>query len=93
MGIRDDGTPDRRHVERKSEAEVIKAVHELEKLRDSGVIKKAGPVWTVEKWLTHWIEHIAPTTTGKDGNGLSAYEVAVRVHLIPGLGRHRLDRI
>lgn len=93
MGIRDDGTPDRRHIERKTEAEVIKAVRELEKQRDSGIIKKAGPVWTVEKWLTHWIEHIAPTTTGKNGNGLSAYEVAVRIHLVPGLGRHRLDRI
>jgi integrase len=47
----------------------------------------------VEQWLRHWIEHIAPASTGRSGNGLSAYEVAVRVHLIPGLGRHRIDRI
>ncbi|WP_410587129.1 hypothetical protein [Amycolatopsis sp. lyj-23] len=41
MGIRDDGKPDRRHVERKTEAEVIEAVRTLEKQRGAGKVKKA----------------------------------------------------
>ena len=35
VGVKDDGTPDRRHVGRKTRAEVTKAVRELEKQRDS----------------------------------------------------------
>ena len=33
VGVRDNGKPDRRHVKRKTEAEVIRAVRELEKKR------------------------------------------------------------
>lgn len=91
MGVRDDGTPDRRHVERDSEADVIKRVRELEKERDSGNVRKAGPVWTLEKWLRHWVEEIAaPSLKYTSGR---AYRTAVYLHLIPGLGAHRLDRI
>jgi integrase len=91
MGIRDDGKPDRRHVERKTEAEVIEAVRTLEKQRDSGKVKKAGRSWTVEKWLTHWLENIAlPSVRYKAGN---AYRTAVNKHLIPNLGAHRVDKI
>lgn len=101
MGIRDDGKPDRRHVKRKVKPGqedrvrkvVEKLVSELEKERDEGTARKAGPAWTVAKWLNYWIERIAPETTGESGNGLAAYEVAVRVHLVPGLGAHRLERI
>jgi integrase len=91
MGTRDDGKPDRRHVERKSEAEVIKEVRKLERERDTGTARKAGPVWTVEKWLNHWLENIAkPTVRYK---AFEAYRSAVRVHLIPGLGAHRIDKV
>lgn len=54
MGVRDDGKPDRRHVERKTEAEVTREVQKLEKERDSGRVRKAGSSWTVARWLTHW---------------------------------------
>ena len=91
MGVRDDGKPDRRHVKRKTEAEVIKAVRELEKKRDAGTAAKAGRPWTVEKWLMHWVENIAaPTVRYKT---ITTYRTAVYKHLIPGLGAHRLDRI
>ncbi len=43
--------PDRRHVERKTEAEIIKAVRELEKQRDGGKVRKPGKRWTVAAWL------------------------------------------
>jgi integrase len=91
MGVLDNGKPDRRHVERNTEAEVIKRVRELERERDTGTARKAGPVWTVEKWLTYWLENIAkPTVRYK---AFEAYRSAVTVHLIPGLGAHRIDKV
>ncbi|WP_128818105.1 tyrosine-type recombinase/integrase [Streptomyces sp. S063] len=91
VGTRDDGKPDRRHVERKTRAAVTAAVRELEKQRDSGAVRKAGRAWTVEAWLTHWVETIAPLAVNE--NTMVGYGVAVRKHLIPALGAHRLDKL
>lgn len=90
VGVRDDGKPDRRHVTAKSEALVTRKVRELEKQRDSGRVRRTGG-WTVEGWLTHWVEEIArpavrPTT-------LVGYRAAVYKHLIPKVGAHRLDTL
>ncbi|MEU3272536.1 tyrosine-type recombinase/integrase [Saccharomonospora sp. NPDC006951] len=91
MGIRDDGRPDRRHVERQSEAAAIEAVRNLERQRDSGKVSKPGRAWTVEQWLTHWLENIAePSVRHKAAN---AYRTAVYRHLIPNLGAHRINKI
>ncbi|WP_405671523.1 tyrosine-type recombinase/integrase [Streptomyces sp. NBC_01530] len=91
VGIRDDGTPDRRHVERKTRAEVTAAVRELEKGRDAKTLAKPGKPWTVKTWLTHWVETIAPLAVNE--NTMVGYGVAVRKHLIPALGAHRLDKL
>ncbi|OHV44898.1 site-specific integrase [Pseudofrankia sp. BMG5.36] len=91
MGVRDNGTPDRRHVSAKTETEVITKVRKLERDRDEGAVRKPGKPWTVEQWLNHWIENIVPGTV-KD-NTLAGYRVAVRVHLNPGVGKHRIDRL
>lgn len=92
VGVKDDGSPDRRHVERKTETAVISAVRELEKQRDSGAVRKAGKAWTVEAWLTHWLENITAPPVIRESS-YSAYRSAVNVHLIPGIGKHRLDRL
>lgn len=91
MGSRDDGRPDRRHVRGKTRTEVTRKVKALEKERDSGTIRKAGRVWTVEQWLTHWVDTIAAPSV-RD-NTLAGYRVAVRVHLVPGVGAHQLDKL
>lgn len=91
VGARDDGRPDRRHVERKTRAEVTAAVRELERQRDAQTIRKPGRAWTVKTWLTHWVETIAPLAVNQ--NTMVGYGVAVRKHLIPGLGAHRLDKL
>jgi Phage integrase, N-terminal SAM-like domain len=91
MGTRDDGRPDRRHVRAKTRAEVTRKVRELEKSREAGTVRRAGRAWTVEQWLTHWVENIAAPFVRP--NTLAGYRVAVRVHLIPGVGAHRLDRL
>jgi len=91
VGVKPDGRPDRRHIERKTEAEVINAVRKLENAREAGNVRKAGQRWTVKKWLTHWLENIAAPSVKP--NTLSGYRVAVNVHLIPGLGAHRLEKL
>lgn len=91
MGTRDDGKPDRRHVQRKSEKAAIAAVRDLEKQRDAGMVSKPGRAWTVEKWLTHWVENIAAHSVRE--TTMVGYRAAVYGHLIPGIGAHRLDRL
>lgn len=92
VGTKDNGRPDRRHVRGKDKAAVAEKVRKLERARDEGKVRKAGSTWTVEQWLTHWLENIvAPPTITE--NAHEAYEVAARVHLIPGVGAHRIDRL
>lgn len=91
MGVKDDGTSYRPHVMRKTKDAVVERVKELEKERDSGNIRPvAKKRWTVAEWLTHWLTIAKPTL--RDGS-YDAYEVAVRVHLIPGLGAHKLNKL
>jgi integrase len=66
-------------------------VRELEKRRDAGTVQKAGTNWTVEQWLTHWLNNIAVMTTTE--NGWDAYYYAVTKHLVPGIGAHRLSKL
>ncbi|MFI1969787.1 tyrosine-type recombinase/integrase [Streptomyces cinnamoneus] len=91
VGVKDDGTPDRRHVSSKTRAEVTKKVRELERQRDAGNVRKAGQTWTVKTWLTHWVENIAALHVSE--NTIDGYRVAVYHHLIPGLGAHRLEKL
>lgn len=91
MGRRDDGSPDRRHVSAKTESEVVQKVRSLEKDRDAGRVKKPGRAWTVDKWLTHWVENIAAASVRP--KTLAGYRTAVYRHLVPGLGAHRTDRL
>lgn len=91
VGVKDDGTPDRRHTSRKTKPEIYKAVKELEKLRDAGRVPKPGKPWTVKAWLEHWVENIAEPVVSV--NTIAGYRVAVRVHLTPGLGAHRLNKL
>ena len=91
VGYRDDGSLDRRHVESKSKATVIARVRQLERDRDNGNVRRIGQRWTVESWLQHWLENIARPSI-RDSS-FNAYRVAVNKHLIPGLGKHRLERL
>ncbi|GAB2665624.1 hypothetical protein [Kribbella swartbergensis] len=75
VGVKDDGTPDRRHINRKSKTEVVKRVRELEKERDEGTVTKAGSNWTFGTWLDHWLENIARPHLRQ--TSYSAYRVAV----------------
>ncbi|GAA1566122.1 site-specific integrase [Kribbella sancticallisti] len=91
MGLKDDGSPDRPHVKRKRKEDVVARVKELETERDSGKVRPVGEKkWTVETWLLHWLTIVQPNLRF---GAYRAYESAARIHLIPGIGKHKLDKL
>jgi hypothetical protein len=91
VGVLDNGRPDRRHVQARTEAEVIRKVRKIERDRDTGRVRKPGNDWTVEKWLLHWYDNItAPSVRYKTR---TYYRTAIDKYLLPGVGAHRLDRL
>jgi integrase len=92
MGVKDDGSPDRRHVEARAEAEVTRKVRALERKRDAGNVEKAGKPMTLAAWLTLWLDTVAPRTASRSTID-STYRPKIRNWIIPRLGAHRLDRL
>ncbi|HEY6798593.1 MAG TPA: tyrosine-type recombinase/integrase [Kineosporiaceae bacterium] len=88
MGLRPNGTPDRRKRTGKTEAEVTKKVRELERQRDTGNALPAGERWTVAQWILYWLDNIAAERVTE--GTMSGYRPLVERHIIPGLGAHRL---
>lgn len=68
-----------------------RAFRRLLEERDKGIVRKPGNPWTVERWLTHWVENIAPLTCRY--KTMRGYRTAAYRHLIPGLGAHKLHKI
>jgi site-specific recombinase XerD len=96
IGLKPDGSPDRRHRKGKTEAEVTRKVRELERQRDSGHVSKAGRAPTVAEWMAEFLdvicerlvlsEKMAPRT-------LTDYRSKASNWIVPLLGKHRLDRL
>ncbi len=63
----------------------------LEAKRDAGTAEAAGRAPSVGDWLDHWLEHIAARRVRP--RTLESYSTTVRLHLRPGIGHHRLDRL
>src|SRR5215471_8194967 len=96
VGIKADGSPDRRHRKGKTEAEVTRKVRELESQRESGYLSKPGRVPTLAEWMREYLdvicerlvlsEKMAPRT-------LADYRSKTKNWINPLLGKHRLDRL
>jgi integrase len=91
MGIKSDGSPDRRHRSGRTEAEVKRKVKALEKLRDAGRAPKAGRIPTVEQWMSAYLDTIAVNKLKP--RSLDDYWSKTRNDIVPGVGKHRLDRL
>lgn len=92
VGIKDDGSPDRRHRTAATRREVVRKVQQLERKRDQGNAGKAGRSLTVAAWFEIWLTTIAPRTVAQSTLD-TTYEPKVRHWIIPYLGKHRLDRL
>ena len=96
VGLKADGSPDRRHRKGKTETAVTRKVRELESQRESGYVSKPGRVPTVAEWMAEYLdvlcdrlvlsEKMAPRT-------LDDYRSKTRNWINPLLGKHRLDRL
>lgn len=91
MGRRPDGTTERKHVQRRTKAELRDAVRDLERRRDAGTYVWTQDDVTLEHWLEHWLEAVLPMTAR--WKTLSTYRSQVRVHVVPALGHWRLSEL
>jgi integrase len=91
MGVKDDGSPDRRHRTGKTEAEVTRKVQDLEAKRDANKVDRPGRAPIVEAWMRTYLDDIAARDL--EPNTLQSYWSDTRNWIIPYLGKHRLDRL
>jgi integrase len=91
MGLKIDGTPDRRHVMAPTEKAVTAKVALLEAQRRAGTVTDAKRPPSVEQWLTHWLDTIAARKVRP--STLYDYRNKVRGRIVPSLGAHRIDRL
>lgn len=92
MGVKPDGSPDRRHRQAKTQAEVTRKVRELEAKRDAGKTSRPGRTPTVAEWMRLWLDTIAARKVDQSTMD-TTYRPKVERWIIPRLGRHRLDRL
>src|SRR4051794_20892038 len=91
MGKKENGRRDRRHVSGAKRADVVAKVRAIEAKRDAGMVEAAGRSPTVGDWLDHWLDHIASRKVR--ARTLESYRSTIRLHLRPGVGHQRLDRL
>ncbi|MGX8907416.1 tyrosine-type recombinase/integrase [Streptomyces netropsis] len=91
MGIKTDGSLDRRHRMARTEPEVRRKVRELEKQRDQGRFPVVGRKPTVAQWMTTYLSTIASLTLKP--RSLDDYWSKTRNDIIPGVGQHRIDKL
>jgi integrase len=92
MGIKPDGKPDRRHLQRKSLPQLRKAVRVLENRRDAGQGGKPGKLPTVEEMLTRHLAVVLPAK-GRAPRTISDYWSKCRNDIFPRWGGCRIDRL
>lgn len=92
VGLKPDGSPDRRHVSAADWDTVLEKIEKLEALRDAGQVVVPSRVPTLAEWLRTWLDTIAPRTA-QQSTVDEIYRPKVERWIIPGLGRHRLDRL
>ncbi|MFD4754443.1 tyrosine-type recombinase/integrase [Streptomyces sp. NPDC058426] len=91
MGVLDNGKPDRRHRQGRTETEVKRKLKELERQRDEKRAPKAGRVPTVEAWMNTYLTEIASLKLKP--RSLDDYWSKTRNDIVPGVGAHRLDKL
>lgn len=92
VGVKANGRPDRRKRSGRTPDEVADKIRQLEdEMTARGRVAKPGRVPTVAEWLQRWLDEIVSDL--RAGTLYRAYGWAIRRHLVPGLGAHRLDRL
>lgn len=90
LGYGPEGKPRRKYVSGRTRAEVNRKVTRLLNDDQRGV-SIASDIPTVKTFLTNWLADVVKP--GERPRTYESYESICRVHLIPALGRHRLDKL
>jgi len=91
VGYRPDGKPDIREVAAKSRGDCQKKLDDLRKRASGGLLTDAEKARdTVAAFLMRWVD---ATKASVRPNTHKRYEEIVRLHLSPGLGRHKLSAL
>jgi len=91
LGSGPNGKRVRQSVSGASKAEVRAKLKEIHRNVDAGLdVGQASQ--TVGAWLAKWLQQLEDGQKRRS-NTLRRYGSLVRVHLIPGLGNHRLDKL
>lgn len=96
IGLKDDGSPDRRHRMGRSETDVTAKIRKLENERDAGRTNKTGRVPTVAAWMTTYLDTVCARLVASgtmSPRTLDDYRSKTRLWIVPLLGQHRLDRL
>jgi integrase len=92
MGLKGDGKPDRRHVQRKTLKAVKAQVKKLEAMRDKGQVGQPGKVPTVQEMLERHI-NVVLVQRGRAPRTIADYRSKCRNHIFPMWGGQRIDRL
>jgi integrase len=92
MGLKPNGKPDRRHLQRKSLPRLRKAVRELENRRDAGKGGKSGKLPTVQEMLERHLTVVLPAK-GRAPRTIADYWSKCRNDIFPRWGGCRIDRL
>lgn len=92
VGLKLDGSPDRRHVSSRDRDIVLEKIARLQAFRDAGQVVAPRRVPTVAQWMRTWLDTIAPRTA-EQSTVDEIYRPKVERWVIPALGRHQLDRL
>lgn len=92
MGTKGDGSPDRRHVQRRKLADVRARVKELERQRDAGHAAKSGKPPTVRVMLERHLTTVLPSR-GRAPRTIADYWSKCRNDIFPRWGGQRIDRL
>lgn len=85
-----DGTRRRKTIRRKVKKDLLAALAEVKtELQLRGDLPTANQ--TVEQWFTYWVEQIASKEVRP--NTLDGYRRTVRNHIIPAIGKVKLDKL
>lgn len=80
----------RKVVRRKNKAELLRELSTLRaELETRGDLPTAGI--TVEKWFRYWLDHVVATQVRP--NTLDGYRRTVENHIIPAIGKIRLEKV
>ncbi|MFB9895862.1 tyrosine-type recombinase/integrase [Planobispora takensis] len=96
MGIKDDGSLDRRHCKSKSEKQLRKKVKDFEDAREAGRLAQTSRVPTLAEWMEFYLDTVCTrlVASGKMApRTLDDYRSKTRVWIVPLLGQHRLNRL